>query len=401
MLVFYIVGVSLTLAFLCLWLAKRQDRKNFVYQRAPRMPVKLLSDHDDAWLFGKVEQDEALLCPYFAMKCVYYDYQSERKVTRRSTDSEGNTRTTTSWETEDAEHDVTPFWLVDVTGSIRVQADKAEFKHVQATGYAYQGFSLRHSATYLGEGETVSVLGVKDSGEFGPMQEIPLLITAQEPEAFLKSGDTAELVYRFFAFFFLFAGGFAGAAVFTEDWVWSGLIGFGALIPLWFVSTYNQLVRQRQQTEAAWRQIDVDLAVRNGVIPKIVAVCEGYRDYERQLFENIASLRSSAVADDKMGQDRAATMVVRGLLALEERHPELAANTLFMDLHGKLWALEEKLAASRTFYNKVATEWNKMVERIPTVVVATLFRWGPRKLFETLPAHAGPAALEKSPVSES
>jgi len=99
----------------------------------------------------------------------------------------------------------------------------------------------------------------------------------------------------------------------------------------------------------------------------------GYRRHERELFESVAALRRAASRAERIQRDGAATRVSRGLLALRERYPELQANPLFSDLHGRLWALEEKLAASRSFYNGVCREWNNLVQGFPTMLVAKLF----------------------------
>ena len=73
------------------------------------------------------------------------------------------------------------------------------------------------------------------------------------------------------------------------------------------------------------------------------------------------------------------------VLALVEKYPELKANSLFADLHHRLWAIEEKLASSRTLYNGFAVEWNDLVQAFPSVLAARLFRHRAKPFFRLGP----------------
>ncbi|MFQ5503976.1 MAG: LemA family protein [Planctomycetota bacterium] len=382
------LGAGLLLGWLLLWLSRRQDRRNWIYRRAPFLPVHSLSEHDDAWVRGRVACDEPLRCPWFDTACVYYDYQIEKKVTRTSTDSKGRTTTTTSWETEYTDSRATPFELVDERDGILVRGERAEFHHLPSTDTDYELGSRRHSATLLPLSEPVSVLGVKLEDEsFGPLREVPLLVTTKRREDFLAGGDLSEKLLRWCGFTLLFAGGFVAALLFEKarlqepEWHVASGIGLATLLPFWFVSTYNRMVRSRQQAEAGWRQIDVDLAVRNSLVPELVQVVKGYQKHESELFRRVGELRAEGA--DRIRSDAEQSRTVRQLLALVERYPELEANELFMDLHERLWALEEKLAASRTFYNRLAKEWNDLVQSFPSVLVAKLFGYRARPYFST------------------
>ena len=400
----FILVAGVGLCWLFLYLSSKQDTKNFVYQRAPRLPIASLAEHDDAWLRGVVEHDAPLRCPHFGFYCVWYAYSIERKVTRTTTDSKGRTSTTTSWQTEYRDSASIDFLLRDESGGIGVEVENARFQHMPGTGHDYDGFSKRHSAKYLAVGREVTALGVKDESLFKPYREIPLILTTKTPEDYVKRGDRSEWWYRKIGYFWLFAGGLGASIAFYKhlrrdpDWVICALIGLGALIPLWFISTFNRMIRVREQCEAGLRQIDVDIDVRNRVIPQLVEVVKGYQKHERELFERIAELRNSR-GGDLFSSEAQSRVVSQHLLALEEDYPDLRANENYMKLHDQLWALEEKIAASRSFYNKLANEWNDLVEGIPTVVVATVFRWGPRGHFAAAPAERARVSAVVTPES--
>lgn len=386
--------LALLLGFVLLWNTKRHERKNFIAGRAPRLPIRALSEHDDAWIAGVVTDEDPLRCPHFGTECVYYAYKIERRVTRTVRDSKGRTRTVTSWQTEYSDSDVKRFWLVDESSGIFVEAEKARFESLPSTGYDYSGFGRRHHATMLPVGIDVSALGVKVEGDrFGTLARVPLLITTQAHEDYIRSGDRAEALSRGFGHFFVLVAGVVGGAMLfaspvrsrphwkDADWVLGGLVGFAIWAPLWIWSSYNRFVRQRQTTEAAWRQIDVDMDVRYQTVPKLVAVAGAYAKHERELFEALAAMRMESDVRATIREERKRSRAVRSLLALSEKYPELRADELFSRLHEKLWAIEEKIAASRDFFDKNALEWNKLVESFPSNLVAGVFGFESRPYF--------------------
>lgn len=397
---FLIAVFAALFGFLLLWNTKRQERKNFVAGRAPRLPIRALSEHDDAWISGVVTDDQPFRCPHFGTSCVYYAYKIEKRVTRVVRDSKGRTRTVTSWQTEYSESDIKAFWLVDETSGIFVEARKASFEALPSTGYDYSGFGRRHVATMLPVGVDVFALGVKVEGDrFGPLGRVPLIITTRTHEEHLKRGDRSEAMSRGFGLFLiLVAGVVLGAMLFAPEsrfgaswrdanWPLGALVGFAIWLPLWAWSSYNRFVRQRQTTEAAWRQIDVDMDVRLQTVPKLVAVTKGYAAHEAELFETLARLRmeKDASVRDTVRKERERSRAVRSLLALDEKYPQLRADELFRQLHEKLWALEEKIAASREFYDKNALEWNRLVQSFPTNLLAGAFGFESRAYFGAIP----------------
>ncbi len=373
-----------------LYSTKRQEQKNFVLARAPRLPIRVLAEHDDAWIAGVVERDQPLYCPWFRTPCVYFSYRLERLVTRVVRDSKGRTRTVTSWETEHSESDVCDFLVVDDGSAIEVDASRASFEHLPGTGYDYAGLSRRHVATMLPVGIGVHLLGVKlEDGRFGPLGAVPLIVTTTTSDDYLRRGDRTEGVLRWFGLFltllaFVIAFSMIGASTWqAPHWELGLPIGLLGWSPIWLWSTYNRFVRQAQATAAAWRQIDVDLDVRYQLVPKLVEVARAYATHESELLESLARMRNEAQTsvDAAIREERIRSRAVRRLLAVAESHPDLQANTTFSRLHDGLWALEEKIAASRSFYDNTALEWNRLVESFPSSLVARLFGFERKAFF--------------------
>lgn len=375
------------LGFLFATAARRQDHKTFVLARAPSLPIRALAAHDDAWLRGIVHADGAPLhCPWFDVACVAYSYTRERQHTVTETDSEGKTRTRTEWRTEVSDSKSLPF-VLDDGDRIVVALPKGQNEAMRGTGHDHEFGSVRHSAQILELDAEVSVLGVKgDDGTFGPLAEVPLLVTRQQRAQRVKSSASSESVLLFFAMLFPFAGlgtaaGLWLGAADVLGWLLAALIGLLALLPQWWLLTHNRLVRLRHQVRAAQQQIAIELAQRSDLVPNLVAVVQQNAAHEQELLTRLTAIRSGGDVDAKVRAEAATTATTRSMLLLHERHPQLRSDALYRDLHDRLWAIEEKIAHARGMYNDVVTEWNNRLEQFPSSFVANACRYRPAALF--------------------
>ena len=225
-------------------------------------------------------------------------------------------------------------------------------------------------------GATVSALGVlRDDGTFGPLAEVPLLVTEATREQRVRASANSENWFFFFALFTPWAGIAVAGALLTraqdwQDWLAPMAIGFAAVLPVWWLLTHNRLVRLRQQVKAAQKQTAVELAMRADLVPNLVAVVQGHAAHERELLERLAGIRVGRDLDREVREERAVAGTMRGVLLLHERYPQLRSDALYRDLHERLWAIEENLAHARGFYNEVVTEWNDRIAQFPSSLVA-------------------------------
>jgi LemA protein len=374
------VAIGVLLGWYFQWRLGRQDDHTWVLARAPELPIRALSVGDDAWLRGTVCSDNPLVCPWFDVACVSYRYSIENKVTTTRTDSKGKTRKSTSWQTETTKQRDRSFDLDDGE-RIRVRFDGAVNEALIPLSADYETSRRRHNASVIRLGKTISVLGVTgENNTFGRRGEVPLLLTNKKPAARLKSSHGSESWLFFFGFFApLLAGCIAGALPAGNHWMKSpGNIaitvgsGLALALPFWTLATYNRLVRLRQQVQAGFRQVDVDLAVRSGLIPNLVAVVKIACSHEQDLLTKLARIRTTGSAEAATAAEPNAAATARQVLLLHETYPELRTDAMYRDLHERLWAVEEKLAHSRQLYNNIVREWNDRTQSFPAVLLAKL-----------------------------
>jgi LemA protein len=168
-------------------------------------------------------------------------------------------------------------------------------------------------------------------------------------------------------------------------WIVLGIIG---LLLIFFVFTFNGLVRLRNQVKNAWAQIDVQLKRRHDLIPNLVDTVKGYRDFERATLEAVTKARTAA--QQAIGQGVGAQAKAEGelsgaltrLLAVVERYPDLKANQNFLALQEQLTSTENKISFSRQFYNDSVLNFNNKIQMFPSNVVASMTGFKQGEFFE-------------------
>jgi LemA protein len=159
-----------------------------------------------------------------------------------------------------------------------------------------------------------------------------------------------------------------------------------AILIFWGVIAYNGLVRLRQQVDAAWADVDVQLKRRHNLVPNLVETVKGYAGHERETLESVVQARSAAMsAQGPEAQAQAEGMLagaLKSLFALSEAYPQLRASENFQQLQGALAELEETIANARRYYNAVVRDYNTRTETVPNVLVARPFGFKAREYFE-------------------
>ena len=178
-------------------------------------------------------------------------------------------------------------------------------------------------------------------------------------------------------------GSMIGAGNWSTGWV---VLGIAIVIVIWAISVYNSLVAMRQRTNQAFADIDVQLKQRHDLIPNLVETVKGYAAHERGTLEAVIQARNAAVAAPGVEQKVAAENVLSGalrqLFALSENYPNLKANANFQQLQSDLSDIENKLAASRRFFNNAVQEYNTGIQQFPASLFAGIFGFSQRTFFD-------------------
>jgi LemA protein len=160
------------------------------------------------------------------------------------------------------------------------------------------------------------------------------------------------------------------------------------LIGLFFWSTYNGLVKLNVRVEEAWSDITVQLKRRADLIPNLIETVKGYAAHEKGVFEAVTEARSAVVNATSEGPAATAKAenqfegALKSLFAVAEAYPDLKANQNFLDLQNQLVDTEDKIQASRRFYNGGVRDLNTKVQMFPANMIAGMLGFKPREFFE-------------------
>ncbi len=169
---------------------------------------------------------------------------------------------------------------------------------------------------------------------------------------------------------------------------------------LFLVFKYNGFITLRIRTQEAWADIDVQLKRRYDLIPNLVNTVKGYATHESATFEKITEARSRAMQAGTPGEKGEAenmlTGTLKSLFAISEAYPDLKANTNFLQLQSELADTENKIQASRRFYNGNVRDLNTAIDMFPGNIIASMFNFVKMDFFQLEEGSA-----EKEPVKVS
>ncbi len=157
------------------------------------------------------------------------------------------------------------------------------------------------------------------------------------------------------------------------------------LLVVYIVVTLNKIIKANNKVKEAFSTMDVYLKKRWDLIPNLVETTKGYAKYESETLEGIVRERNNYAKlsmNDKLNSNEEITTNLNKLFALAESYPDLKANENFLDLSKQLTTVEDEIAHARKYYNASVREFNNRIEMVPSNIVAAIFGYKSKKMFE-------------------
>jgi LemA protein len=159
------------------------------------------------------------------------------------------------------------------------------------------------------------------------------------------------------------------------------------LLLLYVILTFNALVRGRNQATEAWSDIETHLKRRYDLIPNLVETVKGYAAHESSTLEKVVQARNMAMnqsgsPENHSAPENALGRTLKSICALSESYPDLKANQNFVELQKEITDTEDKIQASRRFYNSMVLTFNNRTETFPSMVIAGMFNFRKIAFFE-------------------
>lgn len=164
------------------------------------------------------------------------------------------------------------------------------------------------------------------------------------------------------------------------------VLGILVILGIYLIATYNGLVKLNVRVDEAWSDITVQLKRRYDLIPNLVSTVQGYAKHEKSVFEDVTTARANALSAQGPAEAAKAenmlSQTLKSLFAVAEAYPDLKANQNFLDLQTQLVDTEDKIQASRRFYNGSARDLNIKIKVFPNTIFAGMLGFKEREFFE-------------------
>lgn len=168
-------------------------------------------------------------------------------------------------------------------------------------------------------------------------------------------------------------------------WIVLGLV---ALVVIWLWATYNGLIKSKIRADEALSDITVQMKRRLDLIPNILETVKGYAKHEKSVFEEVTKARTAAMSTPEgdvhkqAEADNVLSATLKNLFAVAENYPNLKANENFIQLQEELVDTEDKIQASRRFYNANVRDFNTKIQVFPTNMIASTLGFKSYEFFE-------------------
>jgi LemA protein len=167
------------------------------------------------------------------------------------------------------------------------------------------------------------------------------------------------------------------------------ILAVAAVIGIYLWVTYNALVALKVRVDEAWSDITVQLKRRADLIPNLIDTVKGYAAHEKEVFENVTKARAATVSPEALEHPQQAAQAegmlqgaLKSLFAVSEAYPQLVASNNFLELQRELTDTEDKIMASRRFFNGGVRELNTKIQQFPNNVFANSLGFTEREFFE-------------------
>ena len=173
-------------------------------------------------------------------------------------------------------------------------------------------------------------------------------------------------------------------------WLWVGIpIAVLLILVFWYVATYNSLIRQNEDVNNKWAQIETQYQRRVDLIPNLVSTVKGAANFEQSTLTEITMLRSqwqtATTVNDKVNTANQIESAISKLLVIAENYPQLKATQNFQSLQDELSNTENKVAVERQRYNDAVRDFNARIKTFPSSIVAKKLGYADRNYFNAKP----------------
>ncbi len=160
---------------------------------------------------------------------------------------------------------------------------------------------------------------------------------------------------------------------------------FFLLIFIFFLSRYNMFIKKQTQVEEDLSDIDIQLKRRSDLISQLIEVVKGYAKHEKNVFVQVAKLRSQNKTNNSLEQlvqfENKTASLMGTIIAIAENYPALKADKSYQMLMDTMKEVEDKIAFFRGDYNTTVKKFNTSLQTFPNSLAAVILGFKKAEFF--------------------
>ena len=153
-----------------------------------------------------------------------------------------------------------------------------------------------------------------------------------------------------------------------------------SILGIGFATIYNKFQTFIIRMNEAEANIDSTLRKRFDLLNKSITIIKTATKVEENIMENIENLRSQKLSNFDF--DRKLYDLNNEFNKYKELYPELKQNDTFVKIDIELGESEAEIVAFRKYYNDIVTDYNKLIHKFPSNLVALICRYGHKNYFD-------------------
>lgn len=158
------------------------------------------------------------------------------------------------------------------------------------------------------------------------------------------------------------------------------IVVIGISISILYITLYNKFNESIIRINEAESRIDNNLRDKYDILNKCVGIVKNGIKIDDKMFNDLLMLKTQKLSNFNL--DRALTKSYNEFLTIYDKNNELKNNDELYKANKQIELIDEELVTLRNYYNANILNYNRMIKKIPTNIVAKIKKYNERLLYD-------------------
>ena len=147
-----------------------------------------------------------------------------------------------------------------------------------------------------------------------------------------------------------------------------------------YIHLYNKFNESIIRINEAESRIDTNLRDKYDLLNKSVSIIKANIKLDENKFNDLLVLKTKKISNFEL--DRTLTKTYNELLTVYENNKELRDSDELYKANKQIELIDEELVTLRNYYNSNILNYNRMIKKIPTNIIARIKKYNERLLYD-------------------